>query len=161
HPEILGAPPTPVKLRLSPRFPLRTGGCPIRRLCTRGFVLGCRTPLSFSALEGRFPGGEVFFSSSLFPLALSLSSSCYPHPLPRPVPLLTPSKSQILSPTKNSLKPPTPLHHLVSPPIPLPPPANPSLPPPPQSPSDDGTKTALVEIAGNATLDSSAFQYLT
>lgn len=33
--------------------------------------------------------------------------------------------------------------------------------PPPQSPSDDGTKTALVEIAGNATMDSHAFQYLT
>jgi len=38
---------------------------------------------------------------------------------------------------------------------------NPSLAAPPQSPSDDGTKTALVEIAGNATLDSNAFQYLT
>jgi len=33
--------------------------------------------------------------------------------------------------------------------------------PPPQSPSDDGTKSALVEITGNATMDSQAFQYLT
>jgi len=32
---------------------------------------------------------------------------------------------------------------------------------PPQSPSDDGTKSALVEISGNATMDSHAFQYLT
>jgi carboxypeptidase Q len=40
--------------------------------------------------------------------------------------------------------------------------AHPSLAaPPPQSPADDGTKTALVEIAGNATMDSHAFQYLT
>lgn len=40
--------------------------------------------------------------------------------------------------------------------------ANPSASaPPPQSPSDDGTKTALTEIAGNATMDSHAFQYLT
>lgn len=30
-----------------------------------------------------------------------------------------------------------------------------------QSPSDDGTKTALVEIAGNATMDSPAFEFLT
>ena len=39
--------------------------------------------------------------------------------------------------------------------------ATPSLAAPPQSPSDDGTKTALAEIAGNATMDSHAFQYLT
>lgn len=33
--------------------------------------------------------------------------------------------------------------------------------PAPQSPSDDGTKTGLVEIAGNATMDSRAFEFLT
>jgi len=37
----------------------------------------------------------------------------------------------------------------------------PSLAAPPQSPADDGTKSALVEIAGNAAMDSRAFEYLT
>lgn len=36
-----------------------------------------------------------------------------------------------------------------------------SAAPAPQSPSDDGTKTALIEIAGNATMDSHAFEFLT